>query len=212
MEGLDLLKKEWKRESNFPKVTETEIYKMIHRKSSSIVKWIFIISVLEILFWVVLSLMFSDENQKEMVKSYRLDVFMNVYGVIHWVVLGCFVLVFYRNFKNISNMSSAKTLMSNILKVRKVVKYYVWYNIVGMFVSIVIVTASMLQYDKNIVSILNKASSSGTETGVWLGMIIMIFIMTVIMIGLLWLFYRVIYGILLKRLYKNYQELKKMEI
>ena len=46
MEGLDLLKKEWNKESNFPKITESEIYKMIHKKSSSIVKWIFIISIL----------------------------------------------------------------------------------------------------------------------------------------------------------------------
>src|SRR5690554_4914408 len=102
MDGLDLLKKQWEKESNFPKFSESDIYKMIHKKSSSIVKWIFVISVIEILLWVVLSLVFSDESQKEMIKNYHLDVFMDVYSVIHWVVLGCFVLVFYRNFKSIS--------------------------------------------------------------------------------------------------------------
>lgn len=212
MDGLDLLKKQWEKQKDFPKFSESDIYKMIHKKSSSIVKWIFLISVVEILLWVILSVVFSDESQKEMIQSYRLGLFMDIYSVIHWLVLVCFVFVFYRNFKRISSMSSAKILMSNILKARKVVKYYVWYNIIGMFVSIVVVTIGMIQYDKNITSILDKANSTGTQTGVWVGLVLTIVIMAVLMVGVLWLFYRIIYGILLKRLYKNYQELKRMEL
>ena len=52
MKELDLLKKDWKKNADsFEQVSESEIYKMIHRKSSSIVKWIFIISIIEFLFW-----------------------------------------------------------------------------------------------------------------------------------------------------------------
>ena len=46
MEELDLLKKYWKKsEDTFEQVSEVEIYKMLHKKSSSIVKWILIISI-----------------------------------------------------------------------------------------------------------------------------------------------------------------------
>ena len=46
MKELDLLKKDWKKNSDsFEQISEKEIYKMIHKKSSSIVKWILIISI-----------------------------------------------------------------------------------------------------------------------------------------------------------------------
>lgn len=212
MEGLDLLKKEWNKESNFRKITESEIYKMIHKKSSSIVKWIFIISVLEILFWLGINFLTVDDNYLKMVKSYHLSSFVMIATVIHYIVLIVFIVIFYNNSRKISNTSSTKKLMKNILNVRKVVKYYVWYNIALVFISMSVFMANMLQYDPNITTIFNKASASGEETGLWVGLIISFIVMTLLMIGLLWLFYRVIYGILLRRLHKNYRELKKMEI
>ena len=61
MKELDLLKKDWKKNANsFEQISETEIYKMIHKKSSSIVKWILIISILEILFWTVSNFFFRN--------------------------------------------------------------------------------------------------------------------------------------------------------
>jgi len=44
---LELLKKDWQKQSEaLPKLTAEEIYPMLHKKSSSIVKWIFIISLI----------------------------------------------------------------------------------------------------------------------------------------------------------------------
>ena len=44
MDELELLKKDWQKDdANYPKLTFDEIYKMLLKKSSSIVKWIFII-------------------------------------------------------------------------------------------------------------------------------------------------------------------------
>lgn len=212
MEGLDLLKKDWQKERNFPKITESEIYTMIHKKSSSIVKWIFVISVLEILFWVGLSILFSDDRQKEMVKMYHLDLFMNISTVIHWIILVVFIFLFYRNFRNISNTSSTKSLMNSILKVRKIVQYYVWYNLVVGLLIFVVIWISALQFDENLNTIFQKATDSGTKAGIWVGMVITLIIVAILMFGILWLFYRIIYGILLKRLYKNYKELEKIEL
>ena len=51
MDELELLKKDWKKqEGSFQQIGEKEIYGMLHKGSSSIVKWILIISILEFLF------------------------------------------------------------------------------------------------------------------------------------------------------------------
>ena len=63
MEELDLLKKHWnKEEVSFEQVSEKQIYKMIHKSSSSIVKWIFIISILEFLLWSLMSFFMKDSE------------------------------------------------------------------------------------------------------------------------------------------------------
>jgi hypothetical protein len=103
MEGLDLLKKDWKkRDKGFPEFSESDIYKMIHKRSSSIVKWIFIISILEILFWTGLQFCMVDEDYKTMIQKYHLVDFLQVSTIVHYIVLIAFVVVFYLNFKSIS--------------------------------------------------------------------------------------------------------------
>ncbi|QYS86140.1 hypothetical protein JJC03_14325 [Flavobacterium oreochromis] len=73
MEELDLLKKNWNNTNNFPKMSEENIYAMIHKNSSSAVKWIFIISVIEFLLGIILSFSFSlNKNSKE-------DIFLKKY-------------------------------------------------------------------------------------------------------------------------------------
>ena len=58
MDELELLKKDWQKDdNNYPKKSYNEIYKMILKKSSSIVKWILIISILEVLLWTGISVL-----------------------------------------------------------------------------------------------------------------------------------------------------------
>ena len=84
MEELDLLKKDWKKnENSFEQVSEVDIYKMLHKKSSSIVKWIFYISLLELLFGVVLNIVLSftkyDEQNIAMFKKWGIYNFYKTY-------------------------------------------------------------------------------------------------------------------------------------
>jgi hypothetical protein len=212
MEGLDLLKKDWKnRDKGFPEFSESDIYKMIHKRSSSIVKWIFIISILEILFWTGLQFFMVDEDYKTMIHKYHLVDFLQVSTIIHYVVLITFVVMFYLNFKSISTKSSVKTLMTNILKTRKIVRYYVGYNIVVMFISLIFIWKNMITYDANLHDALEKSVSSGSENAFWISVLISMLIMMGIAVGVLWLFYRIVYGILLKRLHNNYKELERFE-
>ena len=68
MKELDLLKKDWKKnENSFEQVSEKEIYKMIHKKSSSIVKWILIISILEFTILNLIGFLIPDEKREELI-------------------------------------------------------------------------------------------------------------------------------------------------
>jgi hypothetical protein len=40
-----------------------------------------------------------------------------------------FIYLFYKNYIRISTIASTKQLMKDILKTRKTVQYYVWYNL-----------------------------------------------------------------------------------
>ena len=99
MDELDLLKKDWKKnDRQFPKVSEQEIYAMLHKKSSSIVKWIFIISVLEILLWTAISALTADESYFKTLEHYHIDTLMNIFTVVNYIVIAVFIFLFYKNF------------------------------------------------------------------------------------------------------------------
>ena len=117
MDELDLLKKDWqKSENKFPKLSYSDIYKMILQKSSSIVKWIFIISLLEFSLWIVLSFALKDTESMEQFNKIDADFILIPLTVIGYIVLAYFFYLFYRNYRRISVTDNAKILMENILK------------------------------------------------------------------------------------------------
>lgn len=205
MEELDLLKKDWKKKENsFQQISEVEIYKMLHKKSSSIVKWILIISILEFIilrgldFWVL----FDDEYKSKMSIAHLYN-FEIILTAINYIVLIAFIYFFYRNFKNISALSSTKKLMKDILNTRKIVKYYVWYNLILVAITSVVAVISEVKYNTILSTFYVKHQVALYSISI--GIIIILF-------SLFWIFYRLLYGILLKRLYNNYNELKKIDL
>src|SRR5436190_23115607 len=98
MKELDLLKKDWKKKENaFEQISATEIYNMIHKKSSSIVKWIFIISILEVVLWLSISLFFNTDVELEKLNSKNLTTWFEVLTTVNYVVIVVFIILFYRN-------------------------------------------------------------------------------------------------------------------
>ncbi len=129
MKELDLLKKIGKKmmlSNKFPKWTFT---KMLHAKSSSNVKWIFIISILEILLWTLISLFFNTDDYLKKIKHEELDVYFEILTYFNYAVILIFIYLFYKNYVAISTTVSTKQLMKDILKTRKTVQCYVWYNL-----------------------------------------------------------------------------------
>lgn len=213
MDELELLKKDWQKEdTKFPKLTYDEIYKMIHKKSSSIVKWIFIISLLEFALWTLVSLALKDSESMERFKQYDADLIIIPFSILGYIILAYFFYLFFKNYKNISATDSAKTLMENILKTRKTVKQYVAFNLIYLVAATIVVLFLEFDRDQQIINKVNQAAANGEVFKFYATIIASVAIVLVALIGLLLLFYYLIYGLLLKRLNKNYKELKKLEV
>jgi hypothetical protein len=130
MKELDLLKKDWKRTTaTFEQVSEKEIYAMLHKNSSSVVKWILIISILEVSLWTVLGFSFNADEYFSKLHHPEVVLFIKGLTYINYLVVLIFIYLFYKNYQKISAISSTKKLMKDILKTRKTVQYYVWYNL-----------------------------------------------------------------------------------
>ncbi len=211
MEELDILKKEWQsKEHDLPKVSYNEIYKMLLKKSSSIVKWIFVISMAELLFWIGIQFI-SPESNIKIINEMGLKDILVYTNIIHFSIFGIFIYFFYKNFRSIQVTDNTKMLMKNILKTRRTVKYFVFYNVGVFILSSIIVDIFFYTRSEQLYEIMDFASQ-----GIALESFASVFILTqiivgVIVLGLLILFYWLIYGLLLRRLNRNYLELKKMD-
>ena len=211
MDQLDKLKKEWQsREQELPKVSYNNIYKMLLKKSSSIVKWIFFISVIELFFWISLYFVIPEDNI-ELINEMGIGDIMFYSNFVHFIIFGIFIFIFYKNYQSIQVTDNTKKLMQNILNTRKTVRYFVYYNL-GMFVLVSIVIDSYF-YSRShqLYEIMDFANKGIPEEGFATNFIISQIIVGVLVIGLLIVFYRLVYGILLKKLNRNYKELEKMD-
>ncbi len=212
MDILETLKKQWQtREVELPKLSYSDIYQMLLKKSSSIVKWVLLISIAELLFWISLIFLTPDSN-KQLMSDMGIGKIVNYSNYIHFTIVGVFIYLFYKNYKNIQVTDSTKTLMNNILKTRKTVRYFVYYNI-GMFIlSSILVDAYFYSKSEKLYEVMNFASKGIPQEGFATYFIIIQVLVGIIVAGLLILFYWLIYGLLLKRLKKNYKELEKIDL
>ena len=98
MKELDLLKKDWKKNAaSFEQISENEIYKMIHKRSSSVVKWIFIISILELGLGLVLGLALSFTKYDA--KSVNIMKHLGIYGYYIAATVLLYAVILYFTFR-----------------------------------------------------------------------------------------------------------------
>ena len=212
MDELKRLKKDWKENLKFPKLSKDEIYKLLHKKSSSIVKRIFVFSLIEFGFWTLLSFVIKDNEAQQRFDQYEMDHITLPLMVIGYAFLIYFFFMFYKNYKSISTTASSKGLMEQILETRKTVKHYVIFNLLFLYISIVIGLFIELNNNPDVALRTAEFTVSGDYYifyGIMLATtLLMMALLTAILLG----FYYLIYGILLKKLKNNYKELKKIEL
>jgi hypothetical protein len=214
MDELDLLREKWQsREQELPSLSYKDIYSMLLKKSSSVVKWIFLISVIELAFWIGISFLLPESGQ-EFYADMGMKNVMIVFTIFSYAIIVIFIYLFYKNYTAIKVTDTAKDLMQSILKTRRTVRYFVIYNVGATALTLLIFNIYFFFEKDKLSNILSNTEGYNTlppeqiTTAFFLGQIIV----GVIMIGLLILIYWLIYGMLLKRLNRNYNELKKIEI
>ena len=204
-------KKVWKNQPEEKnKISALEIYKMTQSKSNSIVKWIFIIGLLEFVFWFAINYLCTKNGALEPYEKLKLISFIENFNYFHYVVVVLFLILFYRNFSLISTVDDTKTLMKNILLVRKTVKWYVYYNLINVVIFTIILNILIFNTPDGINILSGIDNESFNQKHMMSVFIIAQIVVIAIMILILWLFYYLLYGILLKKLNKNYKELTKL--
>ena len=169
------------------------------------------ISIAEFVFWTALSILTKSAEQEEIIESMRLSTFISVLTVVNYSVLVYFIVLFYKNYKLVSYQSSVKELIQSILKVKKTVSQYVWFNLSMLAVATLGGLIGSILYGPESEAILEMAHQRENTFVFWgiIGLVVVVVI--ALAIGFLLLFYRLLYGILLKKLKRNYKELVKLE-
>lgn len=208
---LDTYKKTW---GNQPEetnsVSKIDIYKMAHSKSSSVVKWVFILGVIELSIGVCLNL-FIPDGYIEDYNDLGLKKFIDYSIILNYIIIILFLIIFYKNYKAVSSTENTKRLLNNILRVRRTVKYYVYYNLTGAFIVMMIIYTTLFSNEELFIKKFNPENLEININTLITSAIISLIVVAILILFIIWLFYRVTYGILLGRLKKNYKELDSLE-
>lgn len=205
MDELDFLKQHWQKDQGFPKVNKEEIRNMLHKNSSSLVKWIFIISIIELFLGVLLNVFvfLSDTDPEKM--PYPLELLTNFIDVVSYIIILYFIYSFFNSYRKIKNTNNTKELLSNILLTRKTVTYYIRFNIYMILVGLGITALRMIWEE----DVIHKSVGHNILFFTFLG--IVIFLIGWAMIAFVKWIYKLIYIRLVKKLEKNYEELERLE-
>lgn len=205
MDKLEKLKNVWQNQPvtdlNY---TKEDIHNMVKKKSTSIVKWILIISIIELLLPYVLFLFTDLKTEDQIYADYGLESLKRNYTIFYVIIILGFIYLFYRNYRNISADSSVTSLLRDILKTRKTVKYYIYFNLILFGILGIHILYTSIQSEAFIE---NTLPENANITVLWVSAILALGLTILV----LWLFYRLVYGFFLKKLQRNYKELRKME-
>lgn len=204
MDQLEKLKGVWQDQKNSAiQFTKSDIFSMIQKKSSSVVKWILIISIIEFIL-PNLILLFSDNTaSKKLYTTYGLNGIMLNYTILYVIIIIGFIYYFYKNYKNISADNSVKELLHSIILTRKTVKYYINTNltlaaVIGLHVFYKVFNSTIF---------IDKLPENTNMLTIWVTAIILF----AFVLLLFWGAYKIIYGFFLRKLNKNYKELLNNE-
>lgn len=215
IDELELLKKDWqKKDANIPQLSYNDIYEMIWKKSSSIVKWILIISILEFALPHLLYLIPSFQENMSIYDSIGIKKYFYAISAIQYTVIFYFIYQFYQCYIEISVLEDAKTLMRKIIKTRKTVKNYVIFSLSMILFYVLILIIGIYLNDDFVNSIYELKSNNKNISPERLKMILMIGIgvFGILLTLFMGAIYFLLYGRLLKKLNKNYRKLRELEV
>ena len=215
---LDSFKKTWQEQPVQEKYDNKEILQMLNRKSRNYVKYIFWISVFEFFFFSVMGIFYffqGDETNGFLSYLEKLGArktpevensFDNIYlilKILSLLVTAYFVYKFYQNYRKIRIEENLKGLITRIIKFKKTVNAFILISIL-LLVAFTSIFTIFIFYSLNSQNIEPKNSE------------LIIFVIGIILTTglsalLIWLYYRLVYGIIMRKLDKNLIQLKEID-
>ena len=215
---LDSFKSTWQKQPVENKYNDSEILKMLNRKSRNYMKYIFWISTAEFLFFTLFGFYYiiqDKDSNSFMSLLLKLGVERNdeltsnlesIYLIIKittLIVTGFFVIKFYQNYRRIKIEEDLKAFITRIIGFKKTVNAFILTNIF-LFIIFTTVFTGFVFYVVNHQNIhLEPATKNGFITA--------IIVSTLLCVVLIWLYYRLVYGIIMGRLDKNLKQLKEID-
>ncbi|UWX60726.1 beta-carotene 15,15'-monooxygenase [Chryseobacterium oranimense] len=215
---LDSFKKTWQEQPVQPKYDSNEILQMLNKKSRNYVKYIFWISVVEFLFFSVLGLFyfFQDEEsdsfrkileklgaQKAPEIETNFDHAYLAIKILSLLITAYFVLKFYQNYRKIKIEENLKGLIIRIIKFKKTVNAFILISI-SLLVAFTFVFTAFIFYALN-------SQNVRPDNANLIIVIIGIIVSTVLCVLLIWLYYRLVYGIIIRKLDRNLKQLREID-
>lgn len=215
---LDRLKKIWTEqigeEENY---TSGRIFAMLKTKSSSSVRWIFIISLIELLvgvsFLIYAGFQMDFTHHHHRLISVFGDTWTFVYegmNILVYVVTIYFIIQFFNHYRKIKVQSSVANLSKQIVNFRKQVNQYIWFNL-AMFTLLFPFSVGLGKGDfvRGYIEGFQSSHGAGAEVAEpSVSLLILVSIVCfVLLLGLFLLYYRFVYGTFLSRLKENLKDL-----
>ncbi len=215
---LDSFKKTWQEQPVQKKYDDNEILQMLNRKSRNYVKYIFWISVAEFLLFSVMGIFYFFQNEEdngflnilEKLGAQKTPEIENSFESIYWIlkissvmVTAYFVFKFYQNYRKIRIEENLKGLITRILTFKKTVNAFILISIL-LLVAFTSIFTIFIFYSLNAQNVEPKSS----ELTIF---IIGIIVTTAFSVLLIWLYYRLVYGIIMSKLDKNLKQLREID-
>ncbi|WP_295811922.1 hypothetical protein [uncultured Apibacter sp.] len=221
---IDSLKKSWQKQDDTNQYSQAELLLMLNKKSRNNVKYIVIISVIEFII-LMTSLLFTAADMDLIIPNLggeALNVYIRNYHISRLLIyfnlitsIG-FIFYFYRCYKKINLLYSTKNLINNILKFRKSVNWFIFINILLGIIILILTGFYEFMYGKRLDSIFKPSNILNIDkirlNLTYPNNILVFIIVCIILFLIIIAYYLLIYGILLRNLKKNLNEIKKLEI
>lgn len=215
---IDELKKIWKEQEIKPKYGNADILEMLSSKSRNYVKYIFWISTAEFLFFLALTVFYifrAEENSSFLNILEKLGLHRTpelemdfahlffILKIISLAITAVFMAKFWLAYRKINVESNLKNLIRQIINFRRTVNLFIFANIFSLILFTGLLTVFVfLQLSSQQIHLQNN---------LLMGFIIGVVISTVLCVVLVWAYYRIVYGILTRKLTKNLKQLQEIE-
>ncbi len=211
---IDSLKQQWQAQKISNPYSHSEILNLLNKKSRNYVKYILWVSVIEFLI-ILGSHLLVDKHHSFFKIMENLDITVTdtlvqqynaIYitmQVVSLLVTGFFIFKFYFGYKGIKIEENLKQFILKIIYFRKTVNLFIFINIVLFIIYVITLVGFVIGY--------SSFQNIEIESARALRFIVALSIGIGLCIALALIYYRIVYGILVKRLGKNLKQLQEMD-